>query len=42
MRDELVAMAGAKVYRRLAAYLSDRDTRLGDAVALPHPVARRR
>ncbi len=42
MRDELVAMAGEKVYRRLAAYLADRTDRLGDAVALPHPVARRR
>jgi hypothetical protein len=42
MRDELVAMCGQKVYRRLAAYLADRTTRLADAVALPHPVARRR
>jgi hypothetical protein len=42
MRDELIAMTGAKVYRRLEAYLSDRTSRLGDAVALPHPIARRR
>ena len=42
MRDELVAMTGAKVYRRLVAYLADRAERHGDAVALPHPVARRR
>jgi hypothetical protein len=41
MRDELVAMVGKKVYARLAAYLADRSARLGDAVALPHPVVRR-
>jgi hypothetical protein len=42
MREELEAMAGRKVYRRLLAYLDDRATRHGSAVALPHPVARRR
>ena len=42
MRDELVAMVGSKVYSRLVAYLEDRVTRLRGAVALPHPVTRRR
>jgi hypothetical protein len=41
MREELVAMTSRKVYDRLVAYLSDRTTRLGGSVALPHPVARR-
>ncbi len=42
MRDELVAMVGTKVYKRLLAYLADQTERLGQAVALPHPVTRRR
>jgi len=41
MRDELVAMTGKKVYARLVAYLADRGARIGDGVALPHPVVRR-
>jgi hypothetical protein len=43
MRDELVAMAGKKVYARLVAYLDDRAARLSvaGAVPLPHPIARR-
>jgi hypothetical protein len=33
---------GKKTYRRLKAYLSDRDRRVAERVPLPHPVLRRR
>jgi hypothetical protein len=39
MRDELVEIAGTKVYKRLVGYL---EQRAGGAVALPHPVVKRR
>ena len=42
MRDELVAMVGAKVYGLLTAYLADRQARSGDSAFLPHPVVRRK
>lgn len=38
LRDELVAMVGARVYRRLASYLRERQSK---SVPLPHPVTRR-
>lgn len=38
MADELKALVGEKVYRRLAAYLSSKKK--GQTVALPHPVVR--
>jgi hypothetical protein len=41
MREELVAMTSRRVYDRLVAYLTDRSSRLSDAVPLPHPVVRR-
>ncbi len=42
MRDELSAMCGEKVYRRLAAYLDDLSSRAPGMTSLPHPVTRRR
>ena len=39
MADELVAMVGAHVYARLAAYLDERAA--GGATPLPHPTVRR-
>ncbi len=39
MRDELIAMAGAEVYERLAEYVERRRTR-GAATLLPHPTVR--
>ena len=42
MGPELSAMVGKKPYRRLKAYLSDRDRRVAERVPLPHPVLRRR
>jgi hypothetical protein len=35
-------MVGKKTYRRLKAYLGDRDRRVAERVPLPHPVLRRR
>lgn len=42
MEAELTAMVGAKIYRRLVAYLIDRDQRAAERVPLPHPALRRR
>jgi hypothetical protein len=41
MGPELTAMVGKKTYRRLKAYLEDRDHRVAARVSLPHPVLRR-
>lgn len=41
MGPELTAMIGKKTYRRLKAYLEDRDQRVAARVPLPHPVLRR-
>jgi hypothetical protein len=42
MHDELVEMVGRKIYRRLVAYLKEREQRLATRVALPHPALRKR
>jgi hypothetical protein len=42
MAAELTTMVGKRTYRRLQAYLADREARLVGRVALPHPVLRRR
>jgi hypothetical protein len=42
MGPELSEMVGKKTYRRLKAYLGDRDRRVAERVPLPHPVLRRR
>lgn len=42
MAAELTTMVGKRTYRRLQAYLADREARLTGRVALPHPVLRRR
>jgi hypothetical protein len=41
MGPELSEMVGKKIYRRLAAYLADRDQRIAERVPLPHPVFRK-
>jgi hypothetical protein len=42
MGPELSKMVGKKIYRRLQAYLDDRDRRVAERVPLPHPVLRKR
>ena len=42
MSTELTAMVGATTYRRLLAYLEERNLRMSKGVALEHPVVRRR
>ena len=42
MAAELTEMVGARVYRRLAAYLGERDQNLQRGVPLPHPAVRKR
>lgn len=42
MESELIEMVGKKIYRRLKAYLADREVRLAGRIALPHPVLRKR
>jgi len=42
MGPELTQMVGKKTYRRLKAYLADRDQRVTERVPLPHPVLRKR
>jgi hypothetical protein len=40
MEAELSEMVGRKTYRRLRAYLQDRDERIDRRTPLPHPVLR--
>jgi len=42
MAAELSEMVGKKIFRRLKAYLVDRDIRVAERVPLPHPVLRKR
>ncbi len=42
MADELVAMVGRPIYRRLVAYLAERQANLAQRTPLPHPALRRR
>ncbi len=42
MEAELTAMVGKGIYRRLGAYLAERQDRLRRGVPLPHPSVRRR
>jgi hypothetical protein len=42
MGAELTAMVGKRTFRRLQAYLADREARVAERVPLPHPVLRRR
>jgi hypothetical protein len=42
MHDELIEMIGKKIYRRLVAYLHEREERRSTRVALPHPAVRQR
>jgi hypothetical protein len=42
MGPELTEMVGPTTYRRLRAYLADRERRLRQRVPLPHPALRRR
>ena len=42
MAAELTAMVGKRTFRRLQAYLADREARVSERVSLPHPVLRRR
>jgi hypothetical protein len=42
MAEELVAMVGADVYGRLAAYLDERARAAGRGAPLPHPTVRRK
>ncbi len=42
MGPELERMVGKKTFRRLQAYLADREARIAERVPLPHPVLRSR